>query len=377
MLKSLVAVLILLFSIPTASAQMASPAIQRGIELTYNAQFDEAESVLNGYIAANPQDPRGYIARGTSRDWRQMVQNLRGKNNSQVIADYETANKMAFLQWNKDQENIDKMVNLGNSYLFLARKWIDLKKASRAGLILKKCKKHMETALEKDPNRWDAYLAIGAFNFYAANIPPGLQFIAALLGMSGNEALGLTQLGQSASNSHWLQSDTLFLLSYAHGQTKKNYGGALTYLNRLSGMYPNNPHFVFLKGEYAYRANRFAESRANFAKLFQFCDAKPKGFCGDHYSFLAHYFLAAGYNKEKNDKAGARDVEEAMKLNENEFPDRTGYLHYFHGMVLKAEGKKKKAIEAFEKCLASPGGNAQAKKKAKEELAALGGGKKG
>lgn len=375
MFKTLIASFLLILSLP-ASAQMASPTIQRAIQLTYNAQFDEAESVLNGYIAANPQDPRGYIARGTSRDWKQLVQNLRGKNNAQVISDYEAANKMAFLLWNKDQGNIDKMVNLGNSYLFLARKWIDLKKTARAGLILKKCKKHMEEAIAKDPNRFDAYLAIGAFNFYTANIPPGLQFIASLLGMSGDEDLGLKQLGQSASNSHWLQSDTLFLLSYAHGQTKKNYAGALTYLNRLNTMYPNNPHFVFLKGEYAYRANKFAASRTDFAQLFQFCDAKPKGFCGKHYSFLAHYFLAAGYNKEKNDLAGKKDVERAMELNENQFPDRTGYLHYFHGMVLKADGKMKRSIEAFEKCIAAPGGNPTAKKKAKEELAALGGGKK-
>ena len=375
MLKSVMTGLMLLLSVP-ALAQMANPTIQRAIQLTYNAKFAEAESLLNGYIASNPQDPRGYIARGTSRDWKQMVENLKGKNDSQVISDYETANKMAFLLWNKDQGNIDKMVNLGNSYLFQARKWIDLKKTTRAGLVLKKCRKHMEEAIAKDPNRWDAYLAIGAFNFYAANIPPGLQILASLIGITGNESLGLKQLGQAASNNHWLQSDTLFLLSYAYGQTKKNYGGALTYLNRLNGMYPNNPHFIFLKGEYAYRAKNFAASRADFAKLFQFCDSKPKGSCGKHYLFLAHYFLAAGYNKEGNDLAGEKDVERAMELNENQFPDRTGYLHYFHGMVLKAEGKKKKAIEAFEKCIAAPGGNPQAKKKAKEELATLGGGKK-
>ncbi|MBI2340333.1 MAG: hypothetical protein HYU99_08225 [Deltaproteobacteria bacterium] len=248
--------------------------LKRAVDLAYNASFGEAETAVNAYISAHPDDPMGYVIRGTALDWKQSVNNLRGKLNDQILADYKGANDMAFQQWNRDQKNIDKMVNLGNTYMYLAKKWLDMGKSSRAGLILKKAKKHMEEAIVQNPNRYDAYLAIGIFNFYTANIPPGLQFIASLLGMTGNEVLGLKYLETAADNPNLLQTDALFVLTHAFGKTKQNYARASTYLDRLKALYPNNPEFPSLKLEYAFRANQFEASRREYQNLLAFCNAR-------------------------------------------------------------------------------------------------------
>lgn len=351
------------------AAHAADPALQRAMDLAYNAQFDEAERLATGYVNSHPGDPQGYMVRATVLDWKQLVQNLRGKLDSRALEDYQTANKYAFLLWEKDQENVDKLVNLGNSYMFLAKKWLDLKKKSRAGLILKKCKKHMEDAIAKNPNRWEAYLAIGIFNFYAANIPPGMQFIASLLGISGNEKLGIEQLNKAATNPNLFQNHAAFMLAYSFGERKKNFGVALGYLNKLIGRFPQNPQFRLLKGQYAYYGKQYEASRKIFSELLNFC---VSGKCARRYTFMSNYFIANAYVDENRVKEAGSYLDKAEKLNEDQYPDRTIRLHYLKGLVYKAEGNKKKAIKEFEYVKTNQSKNPQIWKKAEKELASMG-----
>lgn len=363
----LLIIVLALLIIPSESYAVPQ-ALQQGIDLTYNAKFDEAERIISGYIAANASDPRGYIVRGIMYDWKQTVLNLKGQLHNKSLEDFKKANQIAFLQWDKDQGNIDKMINLGNSHLFMAKKWLDLGKNTRAGLVLKKAQQYMYDATAKDSNRADAYLAMGIFNFYAANIPPGLKFIAGLLGISGNEAEGLAQLRKAASVPNLFQSDALFLLAYAMGQTKHNWGGGISYLKQLAAKYPSNYHFVFLMGEYAMRGKMYAESRGYFDQLQKTCQAQK---CVKRYDFLRNYFLAISYMWEGNHGAIEPYVEQAEKLNENQFLDRNAYIHFMKGLVYKAKGKKKQAEQSFNEAIATKGGNEEAKKLAKKELSSL------
>ncbi|EKD42673.1 MAG: hypothetical protein ACD_73C00064G0002 [uncultured bacterium] len=357
-------VFLMFFVLPLLS-RASAPELSRAMDLTYNVQFDEAENLLNGYIAANSQDPMGYVIRGTMWDWKQLVNNMRGALNEKILADYERANKIAFLQWDKDQENVDKMINLGNSYLFLSKKWLDLDKTSRAGLILKKCQKHLDEAAQKDPTRYDAYMANGIFNFYAANIPPGMSMLAGLLGISGNEKLGVDLVLKSADNPNLFQNHALFVLTYMYGQTKKNYVMAQVYLDRLMAKFPGNPHFLFLKGEYAFRANEFEKSRQAFAEFENFCSTHT---CVQNYKFLMNYFLANGYIKEGKRLEAAPYAEKAESLNEHQYADRESYVALYRGQILKAQGKMDEAKAYFQKSIAAPKGNPKAKEEAANEL---------
>lgn len=367
MKQKLSVLLFILIAIGSTHTFAADPTLSQVMDLAYNAQFSEGEVLASSYISSHPQDPVGYLVRGNLLDWKQQILNLRGSIDSQIIDDFETANLLAFNQWDKDQASVDKMVNLGNSYLFLSKKWLDLKKKARAGLILKKCQKHMDEAIKRDPNRFDAYLAIGVFNFYSANLPPGLGFLAGLLGLSGNEPLGLSQLEKASSNPSWLQSHAAFILTYAYGQTKKNYPLAEKYLDQLHAQYPDNPHFLFLKGEYAQRAKLYDKSRQNFAEFFSFCDTHPNK-CVQNYLFLANYFLGTGYGQEKKFAEAKPYLQKAMDLDVKQYLDRESFLFYHWGLVLKAEGKKEEARGFFQKSIDAPSGNPEAKELAHKEL---------
>lgn len=373
MKKTFILTLVILGCLVTPkSSRTESPALKETMDLTYDAQFERAEEVLGRYISENPQDPLAYIVRGNLLDWKQSVLILGGQLNEKSLEDYKRANKLAFLLWDREQEDTDHMVALGNSYMFLAKKWLDLDKSSRAGLVLKKCKRHLEKAVSKDPQRWDAYLALGIFNFYAANIPPGLKFIASLLGISGNEELGLKQMNLVASHSNLLQPHARYLLAYALGRTKKRYKAALTHLERLIADYPNNPHFLSLKGEYSAFARLYDQSRRDYDNLFRLCKSNPKGTCHQSYYFQAHYYIGSGYIEQRNWAAAKPHLWEAARLNENRFKDWTVRLHYYKGLVLRGLGDKKGAVKEFKKVEALQGDNLPVWQLTKEALAEMG-----
>jgi len=350
-------------------AQPVDPQLQQAIDETYNAHFDEAQTTVDSYIKINPTDPKGYMVRGTLNDWKQLVHNLKGSLNSKIMKDYEEASKLAFQQWNGDQENVDKMVNLGNSYMYLSKKYIDLGKKMKSGSILKSAQKYMEEALKKDPSRYDALFAMGIFNFYAANIPSGLKFLASLLGIKGNEAQGLAQLKKAASNPNILQPQALYILSYANAQSKKKYMEANIYLDQLILKYPDNPEFRHVKAEYTFRNKQYADSRKQFDNFFKFCSTKPLDFCSKEYHFLAHYFLASGYFNENKILEAKPHIEEAFQLDDKKHSDSTARLHYYKGMLHKAEGNKDAAIVEFRSIDKSK--NETIWEKAQKELLAL------
>lgn len=343
-MKKIIVLALLLFW-PLLGHTVVDSQLKQATNLAYNANFEEAEGILNSYILANPDDPWGYIIRGTTNDWKQKVKGLNGALHQKVLTDYQTANSKAFLQWEKDQENIDKLIALGNSYLYLSKKWLDLDKKSRAGLILKKCRTHLEDAIKKDPTRYEAYLAIGLFNFYASNIPPGLGLLAGIMGISGNESEGLRMMNEAANNENILQADALFMLTYAYGNTKSNYEQSVPYLAKLAGMYPDNPYFKFLKGEYAVKAKKYAQAREDFQQYHAFCSTRP-GVC--KFDFLAHYYTVVSYSYENKLSEAGPDIAKAMSLNINDSLPRTARLHYMNGVYLKSQNRLEEAKAAFQ-----------------------------
>lgn len=349
-------------------AQAYAPELQTSIDLVYDAQFDKAFSMIDSYIAKNPDDAMAYIIKGNAFDWKQNIFNLRGKLNNKVIEEYKTANLKAYLKWEKDQDNVENTLTLGNSYMFLAKKWIDQGKKMRAGLTLKKARKYLEEVEKKDPSRVEANLALGVFNFYAGNLPSGLKFLASFIGLSGNESKGLEQLEKVARTKNIHQGDAAFVLVHAYGKSKKSYLKAIPYLDILIGKYPNNPEFPLWKQEMYLRAKKYDESIQWYGKLMDLC---KKENCERNYHFLGHYFMATAYIEQKKYAQAKEHVLESEKLNINQYKDRTSFIYYNKGLVLLHEGKKADAKLAFEASIAHEGGNPKAKKFAKEELSKL------
>ena len=371
-LSKIILLVLFLFS-HSVQAEMLEPTLLEVTELTYSDRFDEAISLADSYIASHPSDPRGLVVKAMAMDWKQKITaGFEKKLDGQILEMLKNANLMAFIQWERDPKNIDKMITLGNSYLYLSKKWVDLKKQGRAGFILKKCRKHLEEAISLDPKRYDAYLALGLFNFYMANIPPGFKFLAGLLGMTGNEAVGLKQLKMASENKnlHWV--DAKFILAYAFGKTKKDYPSSLAIMNDLVTRYPKNVFFRHFKAEYETKAKQYALARVDFSKFLGMCSARAKNPCSGELLFEAHYYLASGYIVESRWNEAAKEITLAEAIPFKSHPDMVVKLHYNKGIVFKALGKKSEAIAEFRKVENKKELNPKAWEQAKKELLEMG-----
>ncbi len=139
---------------PSLWAREWDPRLLESSQLVYQGNAAQADKVIEEYRAEYPLDPNGYFVKGVILEWRAA---LEGRNPAgvqrEIVKLYEKAADNAFQLWNQDQENVDRMIDLGNADIFLARKYADVGENFKAVLTGKKCQKYLEGALKKDPNR--------------------------------------------------------------------------------------------------------------------------------------------------------------------------------------------------------------------------------
>lgn len=350
------------------TAHAIAPQLSQGIDQIFNANFSQAKTTIDGYLASHSQDPAGYLARGMLLEWDQVVNNKRNALNGAIMAEYQKANQLAQTAFDADQNNIDKMVMLGNTYMYMAKKQVDSGHKMQGGGTLKKAKELMLTALEKDPGNNDAYFALGVFNYFSANVPSGFKWLAILLGFNGNKADGLKYIKQAAENKNLTQGDAAFLLVYIYMQKERNYAAALTYNGILKSRYPGNPAFQYEDGEIYYRLKNYAASRTAYDGFLAFCAGKPQDFCNGKYTFSAHYFITASYIEEKNPAMAKKHIDMAIKLNTSQYKDRNVFLDLWSGILAKNSGDKTKADEFFKKVEANQKDSKEAWKLAQQEM---------
>jgi tetratricopeptide (TPR) repeat protein len=353
-------------------ANAAMPAeLAQAVEQIYNVKFESARATVNTYINRTPRDPAGYIVRGMLNEWDQVVNNKKKALNAIIMADYQKAVDFGEQALEKSPEDAGKMIMLGNAHMYLAKKYVDNGSKMRGGGELKKAKELMLAAIAKDPNNYDAYMALGVFNYFSANVPSGFKWLAALLGFNGNKADGFNYLKKATENKNITQGDAGFLLVYIYSVKEKNYGAALQYNTMLKTRYPDNPAFQYETGELLFHQKNYAQSISTATNFLGFCKSKGQGYCSKKYLFMANHVIAKSYFKQGNIAVIKPFVDEAIKHNEDQYKDRTVDLDLWQGFLAKEKGDKAKADEFFRKVEAHKSENGEAWQAAEKEIAAL------
>jgi hypothetical protein len=318
--------------------------LSSAIDAYMNADFNGGLSKIEGYISSHPNDAIGYLVRGMCREWQGIV--LEKKDDKAVMSDYEKANDLAQVAHDANENDLDSLILLGNTYMYLAKKQVDLGSKLTGGNTLSKSKNYMLQAIAKNPNASEAYLALGIFNYFSENIPSGFKWLAMLMGFKGDAALGQQYIDKAAASPNLTQGDAQFMQEYV-AHKSKNYVKAFSLAQTLSAHYPNNPKFMGDVGEYAERTHNYAASREAYGKYFAQC--QKLGGCSHDTQFLANFFMAWGFIDEKNYAEAKPYVMSAVQLNPGRFKDRNVYLDFWQGLLAKNEGKKEVAKAYFEK----------------------------
>lgn len=355
-LTLLLSVFVFLFTLirPPAWAKDWDPRLLQSSKMAYQGNWREALSLIDQYIAENPKDPNGLFVKAVVLEWKMQLNGEKEDEAQQKILEvYQEANDMAFQLWNRDQDNIDRLIDLGNSYLFLGRKYSDVNEKLKAVLTGKKCQKHLEKAQKMDPSRVDGLLALGGFHYLADNAPQWLSPFKSFFGIHGTKAQGMDELKRSLTIQHPFYYDTQFAILYMDFELEKNYPEALNALAVMEKEFPENPELKMKRARIYERQDK-AKGAEEYLKVAHWCESQKES-CPKNYLFLG-YYDAGRVNKDLGNTAKAKvNFAKALQNDTLIYPRLTAEALYWPGLIEKAEGKNNEAIEKFKKAQQVPG----------------------
>ena len=219
------------------------------IELSLNYQFEKADMLLeqtfNGsknlkyhYLYLNIELVKSIeAAEKIPFKFKQAIKD----SVNQVLIDYTEK----IIEEYEDQKlTIDEQFYLGSIYGLLGR-FHGVKKSWMSGFSNgKEGKNILEEVVEQDPNYIDAYLLLGMVNYYADRMGGITEFIASILGMSGDRNRGLKYLHKVEQEGVLGNWQGTMMLSEIYARLEHNKFDSLPLIKKFNEKFPNNTHFA-------------------------------------------------------------------------------------------------------------------------------------
>ena len=276
----------------------------RGLELTYNFQFTEAESIFKNMIKSNPQEPEGYHYLAQIYLWKYL-----GSKKEQAYERFYNYSE-------KSIEKVDKKLddNDENAYTnYLAGLIYSL----RAGAFTEKgnsldafwaCKKavgYFEETLDLNPKFYDAYYGIGVFDYALSFTPAILKWAINLTGLSSDKDRGFNYLRIAFNKGKYSKIESSFHLSKIYTEYVAEYDSAAIHLRNLISRYPRNILFHYQYGALMIQSRKLDEAEKSLKKVlsinnqdFSQTNSLTKFLMGDIY-FRRNKFTEAAKNYEE------------------------------------------------------------------------------
>ena len=183
-------------------------------------------------------------------------------------------------------------------------------------------------ALELDPQRKDAGLTIGAYQYIISMRSLPVRWLAKIGGLDGDKARGIAMIEAASRYPGENQTDAQLLLSMIYNREQR-YDEALDLLTDLQARYPDNRLLWLEAGATALRARDFEDARRHLDRGFAKLSAAPPPLVfGEQALWL--YKRGASLVGLRRDAEAASDLKKAL---------RTEGRHWVHARAHTELGK--------------------------------------
>jgi tetratricopeptide (TPR) repeat protein len=292
------------------------------INETYSCDFDNALDKAGELIKVLPGEAEGYFYKGGVYK-RMMEEGCLESNDSTMRVVKSLIDKACQLSERKCNASPDDVVaHFYYAASLVYRAWYESKSHDWIAVMSDglKAKKLLEKTVEIDPDFYDAYAGIGAFNCYAARLPWYLKPFALVVGVSGDEDKGIEQLKKAAELGKYSRTEaTLFLGSVVY-PNREDYSNSIKLLVSLHREFPLN----FYISQYLCKSYFELE---NYTQVIGIADTAltaggHDGPCQrERLSFIQYFRGKAFEQLDKKDKAIA-DYEAIVRLDGERFAGR-------------------------------------------------------
>ncbi len=157
-----------------------------------------------------------------------------------------------------------------------------------------KARKQLKLLNRHHPEVEDAYLGLGIYDYFSAQLPWFARILSKLLlGLDGDRARGIAELERAARHGLFTQVEARIILAIAYLDTEDRAPEALAILKELNTRYPKNLDFYGMLA-FAYRTQYdYANAIVMLESLVSGAEHEPA--FGRQSKEMSTYFLASTY----------------------------------------------------------------------------------
>lgn len=327
--------------------------VEQGMSALYRCDYDGAERSFLEPMQAHPGEPVYSLGYATALWWR--MENDFALPGSPEEKRFFDAAEVAIKDANAAKRSW-RGREQGAAYLYLGaaqglkgRREASQKRWFAAYLDGRRSYKNEKKAVDLDPELYDAYLGIGAFDYYVATLG---RFLRTFAFNKGDKARGLSELHLAAQKGEFSRVAAKLLLVGIDWTFEKDPKDAWTVLEDVSKEFPDSPLIRSMRLIGLYHLRDAAKLKKEAREFLARCEAnapfyRPIDRAG------ALYFLGLGEQISGEPGKAIAQYELAMK-DVPEGQRLRGLLMLFIGECLDLQGNRSDAVVLYKKTLKEP-----------------------
>ncbi|MBE2226967.1 MAG: tetratricopeptide repeat protein [Ignavibacteria bacterium] len=341
-----------------AFSQSMDEQIIKGIDHVYKLEFDSANTIFQGFVNADRNDPTGYFFLAMSEWWKIYINKDDRTYDDSYLSKVDACIKVCEERLDENENNDWATFLLGGvigyrGFLNVMRdNWLKAIDDGKQGLNL------IQKAYELNPSNKDAVLGLGIYNYAVDYVVERYPFLKAVLFFfpKGNKELGLSQLRNCAANGRFSKTEANVTLAYIHLSYEKNYLEAQRYAANLVALYPDNPVFERFLGKCYVGMNNFQGGLNVYNGMLAKADSNKAWYNNNYIRREVNYYLGVCLSRTGNIDEALKKYEAAIEICKT--IDKQGEESAFYvfsvlgtGMIYEQKGNKPEAVKYYDMVL--------------------------
>jgi tetratricopeptide (TPR) repeat protein len=360
-----VLIALFLFAAPSlASAQTRGGSVlddplveyqaQRGLNLLYNFEFEQANRLFDQIDRRYPEHPIGPFLRALNTWWQILLDLSDESLDEAFLAEMDHVIRRSDRMLRRDRRSFDAMFFKGAALGFRGRLrsnrgnwWL----AARDGV---RAMDYVFAVADSDPTNADFQFGRGIYDYYAAVVPERYPYTrpAMILFPRGNRDRGLRLLERTAREGRFIQTEAAYFLLQIYYVFEDDREKSLQYAQWLRTKHPRNSFFHTFEGRVHARWGDWRQTREVFTDVLQ---RYRRGETGYNVATAeqALYFLGRVSMLYTEHETALRHLRELDRL-----ASRTDADTYFkvlgrlrQGMTFDAMGRRDDAVRMYRSVL--------------------------
>lgn len=320
-----------------AQSRIPEKNIIQGLEQSYHFNWEKSEEIFRDIIKKYPDRPEGYHFLSSIYVWFYL--SSKDKNDLNIFTDYSDSainRGVELLEENEDNDTI--LCLLGSNYSYRAIAFAAAENYLDAVWAGKKSESFLTEVLGINPEKYDAYLGLGLYNFAAGQTPGAFRWVLKLAGMGGDKELGIKYIKLAADKGKYNKIEAQYYYSQI-----ANSEDAIEYLTELINKYPENILFNYSLASLNIRDRKLDKAKKILRKINNYNNEKFVQVTSFSNFLLGDIF----YRKNEFDSAVVCYKKFLQTTPDNDY---TGIASYRLGISYEIVGARDSAIMYFSKC---------------------------